>query len=367
MGIIVGLPRTGGKETDFKWGVNLVETRTSFFPAEWYDQSGVQLTWPHATTDWKRMLTEVQECFVKIAKCIAKRERVLIVVPQMADAKKQLLAAKVNMENIKFVECATNDTWARDHGALSIITESNTQLLDFTFNGWGLKYAADLDNQITRHIFDSGILHGRYVNKLDFVLEGGSIDSDGKGSILTTENCLLSPNRNDEMNKLEIEEYLLRSLHLRRVLWLKHGSLIGDDTDSHIDTLARFCPNDTIAYVQCLDKKDEQYNELKLMEEELKELKTIEKEPYRLLPLPLPSPIYNEGMRLPATYANFLVINGAVLYPTYNQPNNDNKAFDILQTAFPGYEIFGIDCRSLIKQHGSLHCVTMQYPKTVLI
>lgn len=373
MGIQVGLPvALGGKETNIQLEINqtsveMVEMRAPFLPSEWYEQSGVQLTWPHAGTDWKRMLTDVQDCFTKIAYQIAEREKVLIVAPNAHDVRKQLIAGNVNMENVRFMECATNDTWARDHGPISVVDTTETKLLDFTFNGWGLKYPSDLDNQITRHTLDAGLLHGRYVNKLGFVLEGGSIDCDGAGTLLTTETCLLSPNRNDELNKADIEEYLRSAFNLRRILWLKHGFLSGDDTDSHIDTLARFCPNNTIVYTICTDEHDEHYKELKLMEEELKSFRTLTGESYRLIPLPLPHPISLEGFRLPATYANFLVINGAVLYPTYNQPDKDNEARDILQTAFPHYDLFGIDCRSLIKQHGSLHCVTMQFPKNVLI
>lgn len=340
---------------------------SGFLPAEWYEQSGVQLTWPHADTDWKRMLTEVQACFLDIAKFIADRENLLIVVPHVDGTRRQLKAAGINMDNVRFLECPTNDTWARDHAAISVIDGEKASLLDFTFNGWGLKFPADLDNLIARNIAQSGILKGEYVNRLGFVLEGGSIESDGKGTLLTTEDCLLSPNRNPEMNKEQIENYLCTVFHLQRVLWLKHGYLEGDDTDGHIDTLARFCPDDTIVYVKCDEEEDEHYAELHLMEQELKAFKTIDGKPYRLLPLPFPSPIYMEGLRLPATYANFLVINGAVLYPTYYQPEKDEQARKVLQVAFPDYEIYGIDCRALIKQHGSLHCVTMQYPKNILL
>jgi agmatine deiminase len=336
--------------------------------AEWEQQSGVQLTWPHSGTDWRHMLTEVQSCFVKIAFHIAEREKVLIVVPHQETPRKYLEAGKVNMENVRFFECPTNDTWARDHGALSTCDEEgNTRLLHFRFNGWGLKYPADLDNQITTHLFEEDMLHGEHCNLTNFVLEGGSIDCDGQGTAITTAQCLLSVNRNEYMNREEIERYLCEVLGLKRILWLEHGYLEGDDTDGHVDTLARFCPNDTIAYVQCKDKNDSQYHDLKLMEEELQDFRTIDGKPYRLLPLPMPAPIRLDGYRLPATYANFLVINGAVLFPTYNQPDTDEETRLVLQQAFEGYDLIGIDCRALIKQHGSLHCVTMQYPNNVLI
>lgn len=229
-----------------------------------------------------------------------------------------------------------------------------------------MKFASDKDNLITRRLVDANALHGRYVNCLGFVLEGGSIESDGKGTLLTTSECLLSPNRNGQMTQKEIETYLRNTFHLQQVLWLDHGYLAGDDTDSHIDTLARLCPNDTIVYVQCTDITDEHYEALRLMEEQLKTFRTLKGEPYRLLPLPMANAIIEDGERLPATYANFLILNEAVLYPTYNQPDNDRRAAEVLQQAFPDYEIVGIDCRALICQHGSLHCVTMQYPIGVL-
>lgn len=370
MGIIVGLPCSGGSEKDLQLNFGKVmaqqtEMRAPFLPAEWYPQSGVQLTWPHAGTDWAYMLDEVQECFVNIANEIAKRELLLIVTPEPEEVKKQIVAT-VNMENVRFLKCGTNDTWARDHGAITMMDVDAPSLLDFTFNGWGLKFASDLDNQITRRAIENGVLKGRYVNRLGFVLEGGSIESDGMGTLLTTSECLLSPNRNGQMNKVEIEEYLKSVFHLQQVLWLDHGYLAGDDTDSHIDTLVRLCPADTIVYVQCEDEKDEHYKSLHAMEEQLKTFRTLAGESYRLLALPMADEVQEEGERLPATYANFLILNDAVLYPTYDQPENDKCAGEVLQEAFPGYDIIGIDCRALIRQHGSLHCVTMQYPTGIL-
>ena len=370
MGYFVGIPLGGATEKDYqvRFGKNMtfqVETRAPHLPAEWALQSGVQLTWPHANTDWAYMLEEVQQCFIAIASEIAKRELLLIVTPEPEEVRMQISAA-VNMDNVRFLECETNDTWARDHGAITMVDTEGASLLDFTFNGWGLKFASDKDNQITRRAVETEILKGRYMNRLGFVLEGGSIESDGLGTLLTTSECLLSPNRNGQLNKVEIEEYLRSTFHLERVLWLDYGYLAGDDTDSHIDTLARFCSPDTIAYVQCRDVNDEHYEELPRMEEQLKTFQTLAGEPYKLLALPMADKIEVEGERLPATYANFLIMNNAVLYPTYNQPENDMRAQEVLQKAFPEHEIVGVDCRALIKQHGSLHCVTMQYPMGVI-
>ena len=370
MGIMVGLPSPSGSEKDLQlnFGKNMtvqVEMKAPHLPAEWHMQSGIQLTWPHADTDWAYMLAEVQECFINIAREIAKRELLLIVTPEPEEVKKQI-AATVNMNNVRFLECATNDTWARDHGAITMIDTDTPSLLDFTFNGWGLKFASELDNQITKHAVEAGALKGQYIDHLDFVLEGGSIESDGMGTLLTTSECLLSPQRNGRLNQVEIEEYLKSTFHLQKVLWLDHGYLAGDDTDSHIDTLARFCSTDTIAYVKCENKEDEHYEALLAMEKQLKTFRTLAGEPYRLLALPMADKIEEDGERLPATYANFLIMNDVILYPTYNQPANDKKAGEVLQQAFPNHQIIGIDCRALIKQHGSLHCVTMQYPLGVI-
>lgn len=344
---------------------NSMDTQTTYLPAEWEPQSGIQLTWPHADTDWAYMLDEVEACFIQLAKEIAKRQLLIIATPHPEEVQ-SLLAGQVNMDQVRFFRCESNDTWARDHGAITLLSNQEPVLLDFKFNGWGLKFASDKDNLITRQLLEGGALKGRYENHLNFVLEGGSIESDGNGTLLTTSECLLSLNRNGEMDQAAIENYLKDTFHLKQVLWLDHGYLAGDDTDSHIDTLARLCPNDTIVYVQCTDAQDEHYTALHQMEEQLKSFRTLQGKPYRLLALPMADCIMADGERLPATYANFLIMNQAVLYPTYHQPEHDAKAKEVLQQAFPGYEIVGVDCRALIKQHGSLHCVTMQYPAGVI-
>ena len=341
-------------------------TSAILFPAEWYPQSGIQLTWPHEETDWAYMLDEVTTCYIELAREIARRERLLIVTPHPKQVK-QLLQGVVDLEAVTFAQCPTNDTWARDHGGITLFCDGTPAIYDFKFNGWGLKFAANYDNLITSTLCRQGRFNARYENRLNFVVEGGALESDGAGTLLTTSECLLSPNRNGEWSQTRIEEYLKETFGLQRVLWLDHGYLAGDDTDSHIDTLARFAPGDTIIYVQCTDPTDEHYEALRRMEEQLRTFTTLEGAPYRLLPLPMADAIYDEnGERLPATYANFLIMNDAVLYPTYRQPANDRAAAQVLQQAFPDREIVGIDCSPLIRQHGSLHCVTMQYPKDVL-
>ena len=324
-------------------------------PAEWELQSMVQLTWPHKDTDWAPILPEITAVYNEMAREIRKREKLLIVAP--AEVQPPTL-------NSYLITLNTNDTWARDHGFITVeeLTANSQKpktkiLLDFCFNGWGEKFEATLDNEINRHLYDQGLIKGIYESHLDFVLEGGSIESDGKGTIFTTSCCLMAPHRNQPLTQSEIEQRLKQSLGAERVVWINHGSLIGDDTDGHIDTLVRICPDDTLLYIG----SDEEHPDLLLMEEELKTFRTLEGKPYRLLKLPLPRPIYDGDERLPATYANYLVINDAVLVPTYNQPDLDQEAMRIIQQAFPDRDIVGIDCRAVIKQHGSLHCCTMQY------
>ncbi len=343
--------------------------QTAYLPAEWHRQSLIQLTWPHARTDWKDILDEAENCFLRIAREILRRQPLLVVAPDAASVRRRIEAFGGDARRLATFSAPTNDTWARDHAFLTMLDEKGRpHLLDFRFNGWGLKYPADKDNQINRALYfhEKKILAGTYHSHLDFVLEGGSVESDGRGTLLTTERCLLAKNRNDTFSKEEITAYLKKTFGLERVLWLRHGGLEGDDTDGHIDTLARFCPRDTIVYVRCADKSDRaHYEELSLMEAELKAFRTAEGKPYRLLPLPLPAAVCSAcGERLPATYANFLVLNEAVLCPVYNR-REDGRAMAVLAEAFPGREIVGIDCTVLARQHGSLHCVTMQYPEGV--
>ncbi|MDR0506592.1 MAG: agmatine deiminase family protein [Dysgonamonadaceae bacterium] len=335
------------------------------FPAEWEPQSGIMLSWPHPDTDWKDMLNEVIPCFKAIAKEILKREKLLIVCSCISDVKMALECE--DDARIIFREIPSNDTWARDHGPVSVFVNGEPFLLDFMFNGWGLKFPADRDNQITRRLYENGVFSPQtsYKSMLHVVLEGGSIETDGAGTILTTSKCLLSVNRNEYKSKAEISDYLQWILGAKHVLWLDKGYLAGDDTDSHIDMLARFCNSKTIAYVQCTDENDEHYSELLQMEEELRKFKSLDGEPYQLLPLPMAEAVYFEGERLPASYANFLIINEAVLLPFYDSPL-DEIARQQLQKAFPDREIIGINCLPLIRQHGSLHCCTMQLPKNFL-
>lgn len=311
-------------------------------PAEWEPQDAVLLAWPHGNTDWVALLEDAQRTFQNIKEAIERFQRVILVRPDTFDI-------------------PTNDTWARDFGPITIEENGAPVLLDFTFNGWGGRFPASLDNAISQKLHEKGAFGTTPLRSIDFVLEGGSIESDGAGTLLTTAQCLLNPNRNPYCTREQIEERLKTELGIHTMLWLNNGFLAGDDTDSHIDTLARLCPNRTILYVACDDPDDEHFEELKAMEQELMAFPD-----YRLLPLPWPSAKYDaDGVRLPATYANYLIINGAVLVPSYNDPT-DEDALEVVQKAFPEREIIGIDCSTLIMQHGSLHCVTMQIPRGVL-
>jgi agmatine deiminase len=312
------------------------------------------------------MLSVVEPVFIDIVREISHVETVLIVTPEPKSLEKKIVRAGAVKDKVRIFRIDSNDTWSRDFGPITVLQNGEPLLLDFGFNGWGLKFAANLDNRVTRQLREEGAFCAP-LKTIGLILEGGSIESDGKGTILTTAECLLEPNRNPHLSQGEIEEALGELLGADRFLWLENGFLAGDDTDSHVDTLARLCPDDTIAYVRCDDPTDEHYPALSAMEEELGRFRSRAGAPYRLIPLPWPSPRFDaEGERLPATYANFLVINGTVLVPTYRD-KNDAAALSAIGEAFPGRTIIGIDCLPLILQHGSLHCVTMQLPRGVLL
>lgn len=330
-------------------------------PAEWEKQSFLQLTFPHPQSDWNYLLDKVSACFVEIIEITARFQNVLVV----CDNIQRVQSYFTTTQNIFFTEIESNDTWARDHGGITVLEDGEALIHDYVFNGWGNKFDAQLDNQITKKLFKKSVFNNCGLISSDFILEGGSIESDGKGTILTTSACLLSKNRNEHLSKQQIEQILKKDFGCHRILWLENGYLAGDDTDSHIDTLARFCDENTIAYVGCNNPIDEHFNALQKMKAELQSFKNFEGKPYKLVELPFPDACFDdEGNRLPATYANFTIINEAVLVPVYGL-SQDKPALEILAGCFPGKEIIAINCRILIEQHGSLHCVTMQYPEQI--
>ncbi len=344
-------------------------SKAVWLPAEWYPQSGVMLTWPRPGGDWAPWLDQVDPVFVAIAREVTQCEALLVSAydeAHRAHILGLLQAEGVDLARVDLRIMPSDDSWARDHGPITVLDHGSPRLLDFGFNGWGNKFSAELDNTLSRRLQSAGAFGACPLQTLDLILEGGSIESDGQGTLLTTQECLLSPERNPQFELVEIEAQLRQLFGVERVLWLTEGALEGDDTDGHIDTLARFCDPHTIAHVVCDDPSDPHHAPLQAMRAQLRAMRDYQGNPYRLIELPLPAPIHSaEGQRLPATYANFLIINGAVLLPTYRDPL-DALAVERLQAVFPAHRVVAIDCRPLVEQYGSLHCVTMQLPQGVL-
>ena len=326
-------------------------------PAEWEKQQCVLMSFPHEETDWaENGLNNALSPFIRIAQAIAYGQAVYIICKD----KNKIASMFCSTRNLTFIEISTNDTWIRDYGYISVFENDEKKLLDFTFDGWGGKFEASLDNGVNSTLHQKGYMGTTPLEKIDFVLEGGSIESDGEGAILTTTQCLCHPNRNGGLSKEDVEVRLKGYLGATRILWLDHGYLAGDDTDSHVDTLARFVNKETIAYVNCDNKEDEHYDALQKMEAQLQAFKTKEGKHYTLIPLPMTDAIYNQtGDRLPATYANFLICNDALIYPTYGD-KHDKIVHEIFKDLFPKKEIIPINSLKLIEQGGSLHCSTMQ-------
>ena len=339
---------------------------------EWAEQDAVMLTWPHKNTDWAENLARVEPVYVALAKHITAVQQ-LVIVAHSEPVKEHVIAllhaANVPLNCVHFVVTPTNDTWARDHGPLTCAAINNPNQLkvyDFTFNGWGNKFASNLDNQINRVLVNELSDTDNDYQAVDMVLEGGGIEINEHGVLLTTSECLLNKNRNPNLTPSDIATLLKQHLGATDFLWVDHGYLAGDDTDSHIDTLVRFAPNNTLVYVQCDDKTDEHYNALHAMEKQLQGFKTTDNTPYNLIALPWPKAVYDdEQTRLPATYANYLIINNTVLVPTYDDVS-DKLALAQIQQAYPEHTIVGINCLPIIEQFGSLHCITMQLPRGFL-
>lgn len=323
-------------------------------PAEWEYQDAIIIAWPNQFTDWKNNLPDVLKTYTEVANHISQTQ-LLIILSNQTNIKQ--FFNPENLKNIITIQSDYNDTWTRDYIGLSILINNKPTLLDFKFNGWGNKFEFEKDNKINYHLVEKGFISNIDSDFDDFILEGGSIESNGLGTILTTEKCLLNKNRNSELRKDQIEDQLKKSLGVKKIIWIKNGEIIGDDTDSHIDTLVRFCNTNTLVY--SIDSSEE----LQKLEYELKGIS--KKENYTIIPIPLPSnKVFNKN-KLPSTYVNFLITNNKVLVPTYNDPN-DIKALKIFTELFPGREIIGIDSTALIKQGGSLHCITMQFYKNIL-
>jgi agmatine/peptidylarginine deiminase len=333
------------------------------FPAEWEPQSAVLVAWPHSDTDWAARLADVETSYVALIAAIARFQAAVVCVAGNAlqeHAARLLDAAGIPSSRVRFVQVEYDDTWLRDSGPIALRDGDGFRLLDFRFNAWGDKFAATRDDRLVEALFNQGIFRNAQRQRIDFALEGGAIETDGAGTLLSTWHCLQA--RHPELSRHEIEARLCDTLRQQRVLWLDHGALEGDDTDAHIDTLARFADPYTIVYQACDDPHDTHHAELQQMAHELAALRTLDGAPYRLFALPWAKPVIDGGRRLAASYANFLIVNDAVLMPAYNDPA-DAIAAATLEKTFPGHEIVQVPCRPLIWQNGSLHCLTMQLPE----
>jgi agmatine/peptidylarginine deiminase len=352
-------------------------TEPSFrLPAEWEPQSAVLLAWPHAGTDWAERLDEVEETCVALVAAIARFQDAVVIVADddlEAYARARLSSARIDMDRVRFVQAGYDDTWLRDTGPVTLVSDidgsSRFQLLDFRFTGWGGKFEAGRDDALVAQLQQAGLFQRAARVPVDFALEGGAIDSDGMGTLLTTWQCLRQRHPGTDRDGLSAR--LREWLHQDRVLWLEHGHLEGDDTDAHVDTLARFAAPDAIVYQACDDPADSHHAPLQAMASELAALRTRDGAPYRLFALPWQRPIHDrDGRRLAASYANFLVVDGAVLMPAYGATDGeraiDARAARVLAEAFPDREVVPVPCRALIWQNGSLHCLTMQLPRGVL-
>lgn len=335
-------------------------------PAEWEPQAGVMITWPHAGTDWASLLPDAEAVYDRIATAVTARERLLVACrdAELArDVAGRLARLGLDMGRVLTGIAPSDDTWARDHGPIGVETADGVELLDFGFNGWGGKFAAERDDDVPSALARSGAFGATPCRKVAFVLEGGAIETDGQGTLLATRHSVVTDTRNPGLGETRIEELLRSELGVSRFLWLDHGALSGDDTDGHVDTLARFADPRTILYATTT-RNDPDQPGLEAMHAELARLRTAEGAPYRLVPLPPPGLHFEGDRRLPATYANFLLVNGAVLLPVYGV-HNDGVAMRVVGDCFPGREVVTVDCRALIRQNGSLHCVTMQLPASV--
>ena len=328
--------------------------------AEWEPQQAVLLTWPHESTDWAPWLDSIEQNYTKLIAAISLGATPIIICRD--EAHRVHVARKIRGNCVhapKLVVAPYNDTWFRDYGPISVANNNNLRLLDFQFRGWGEKYQAHLDNSINQKLSHIWAVP---LKTIDFELEGGSIETDGDGTLLTTTRCLLESNRNKEVDKGKIENCLRENLGVDRILWLSEGELIGDDTDSHIDNLARFADTETIVYASCSRDEDPHFGPLKAMEAQLKSFSQMDGRDYKLVPVEIPMPQIDEnGTRLPASYVNFLILNGIVIMPVFGCAY-DSEALAAVTKCFPKKRVVTVPGSNLIRQFGGPHCATMQLP-----
>jgi len=332
-------------------------------PAEWEPQAAVWLSWPHNRATWPKRFRPIPRAFAKFVAAISRFEEVRINCARdlQERARKLCVEADADIQRVTFYDHPTNDAWCRDHGPIFVKNKNSGEvaITDWTFNAWGGKYPRyDLDNKIPSRIARALELRC-FVNEM--VLEGGSIDVNGRGLLLTSEQCLLNRNRNPHLTRDEIERNLKDFFSVRTVLWLGEG-IAGDDTDGHVDDIARFFKAD--GFITCVEanRRDSNHKILAANLERLKSFRTSNRGRFEIVPLPMPAPVSFRGQRVPASYANFLIINGAVLVPNFRQPRRDAEAGVVLRDCFPGREIVPIDCYDLIWGLGTLHCLSQQQP-----
>lgn len=335
-------------------------------PGEWAHQQAMLLVWPRAGGDWGNGLDAAREVIAQMAAALAPHQRVVLAAADDDCAysiASHPVLAEIGHGRLRVCLAANDDIWARDTGPLTVIEDGKRLFTDFRFDGWGGQFGASHDDKLTATLFEADALGAGVLERHEYTLEGGSIEVNGVGALLTTERCLIAGRRNADIDRAQADALLRATFGVETVHWLAHGDLIGDDTDGHIDTLARFAAPDTIVYQGCRDTADDHFAPLAAMAEELAALRQTGGEPYRLVELPLPRPVFDpeDGHRLPAGYANFLIANGCVLAPAFGDPA-DETAHAILAELFPNREIVPIDSRALIRQHGGLHCAAMQIP-----
>ena len=332
-------------------------------PAEWEPQAAVWLSWPHRRRTWPGHFRPIPEKFAEIAARISQFEPVRLNVarPLQRRVRSLLNRAKADLARIEFFDHPTNDCWCRDHGPVFVKHRHTGEvaLIDWIYNAWGGKYPPfDRDNRIPARI-SRALGMRRFAARM--VLEGGSIDTNGAGLLLTTESCLLNRNRNPHLARTGIERGLKDHLGVTEVIWLGDG-IVGDDTDGHVDDFCRFFRKDGVVVAAERDPRDANYRALQENLERLRGVRTPRGRKLTVVELPMPRPCFSGGQRLPASYANFLVVNGAVLVPTFRQALRDAVAAEVLAWCFPGRTIIGIDCLDLVLGLGTLHCISQQQP-----
>lgn len=311
--------------------------------AEWSEQEFLLMALPHENTDWKPYLDEILNAYEDFVKAVSAFQKVLLIAPDERIFKQRF----AKFDNVSFFKCPTNDTWIRDYASIDVLENERLVSLNFIFNAWGNKFQSKLDNEVNSRLF-SEHFQGE-LRDIQLILEGGSVEFNGKGTMLTTTKCLLNANRNAHLSKDELEKKLKSIFHLEKIIWLENGFIVGDDTDSHIDTLARFIDENTVAHCICEDENDEHFMPLHLMKNEL------EKTGFKLIKLPLPKPKFYQKQRLAASYANFVFINNALIVPMYND-KNDERVCEILAQNLPQRKIIPVNAEVFLRQNGSLHC-----------